>query len=149
MRAVDTFYNVWSNTLQSMVFDEGAFVAKSPALRFACVSLLLEHTVLCVLAIYALLYAAWSRLPTVAISALFFGLAITLGGSYTLLNLEYPFACTPSFRYIAIVVAPLFCSIGLVPWNRSPALSRIGQVTFSLLFLASAASALLFAFLAV
>jgi len=127
-------HNIWSQTLRSSLFDDGALIFKSGWERTFAVALMLLSIVLCVFAVVMCIIGVLRFKRCEGIIRISVAVAILTNlVNFVFFCYNYPWTCSLHFRYIASLL--FFFSLGSCFWWHSSEgrISRIIKPTYALL----------------
>ncbi len=114
----DKYYNIWGQTMMSMVFDEGILSIKSIPEWVMGILMMWSSAILYIMGLISTVKGILDKKIDINKRILFIISFWSVFISYIIFCFKYPYVCTMNFRYIVITLVSGMMMLGLMETNK-------------------------------
>ena len=114
----DKYYNIWGQTMMSMVFDEGILSIKSIPEWVMGILMMWSSAILYIMGLISTVKGILDKKIDINKRILFIISFWSVFISYIIFCFKYPYVCTMNFRYIVITLVSGMMMLGLMESNK-------------------------------
>lgn len=114
----DKYYNIWGQTMMTMVFDEGILSIKSIPEWVMGILMMWSSTILYIMGLVSTVKGIVDKKININRRILFIISFWSVFISYIIFCFKYPYICTMNFRYIVITLVSGMMMLGLMENNK-------------------------------